>query len=126
MKARFSGSQIRGGAPVTIAPEIALAPKNKAAELDYTKADIWSLGVVLARMCTTTTMDESQYGVVDGKKQLNAATLAHLPATSPVLDLISRIVTLSPTDRWSCDMVHARASSLLASASTASSPASSS
>jgi hypothetical protein len=52
MKMEFLGSHSRGGAASTIAPEIAFAPYKKI-ELNYTKADIWSLGVVLATMLST-------------------------------------------------------------------------
>lgn len=49
MKAEFTTGTPRGGAPITWAPEIAFAP-NKKVELDYPKADVWSLGLVVANM----------------------------------------------------------------------------
>lgn len=66
MKIVFKAGEARGGAPMTLAPEIVAPPANKPAALDYTKADVWSLGLVLASMMTA----PNNGPVVDSKKQL--------------------------------------------------------
>lgn len=79
-------------------------------ELDYTKADIWSLGLILATMLST-----KDTGVVDSKKQLLSDTLPSLPpglvsdasvattsssVTAICVDITNTLM-VTPSARWS-------------------------
>lgn len=83
--------------------------------LNYDKADLWSLGVVLATMSSTHEQLLKYGSVVDGRKQLIAAALAicvtressAMSITS--LRLIHHTVAVSPTERWSCQYVYTTA-----------------
>lgn len=120
MVTTFFAGVSRGGAQYTLAPEIA-ANQSIMRELNYEKADVWSLGVVLATMMAT------RDNFVDSKKQLLADAFTPPPSQSPLspsvpispssaalrsvcMALITNIVTLSPVDRWSCHDVHRRTS----------------
>jgi serine/threonine protein kinase len=109
MTATFLADMLRGGSAYALAPEIAFAPQVKI-ELDYSKADIWSLGVILATMMAYHDYYKTQpngVSVMDSKKQLVVtATPLLLPSTDAEIlrwqELIRRIVTANVNDRWSC------------------------
>jgi serine/threonine protein kinase len=126
MSMMFPIGTSRGGASYTIAPEIAFATRNARVELDYSKSDIWALGVVLATMHATKDNHMTSNGVMDSKKQLIANALptpswvssvtatgdASLPSTSSMIslcnDLIIAMLSSSPMERLSCYSVFQR------------------
>lgn len=129
----FSASESRGGAPAAMAPEIVVTPDKKV-ELNYEKADIWSLGVILATMMTTNAFLTSHNdSVMDGKKQLrrdaliasstsvtpspvarSRATTSIATMTDICRELVIQSLVLAPSERWSCSQVQSFISLLIA------------
>jgi serine/threonine protein kinase len=100
MTSVFNSFALRGGAHGTIAPEIAFAPQTKV-ELDYSKADIWSLGVVLATMMGHDVDNSSKQLMMDDSLKMAAAAaaaaaaavmVATIPTTSESASSISSTI----------------------------------
>jgi serine/threonine protein kinase len=122
----FKPNEKRGGAQNTIAPEIWFAPM-KIVELNYIKADIWSLGVILATMAhptldpavavemktkqlhtsfTTTTAAVSTPSVISNRRS-SGSNMSAL-----INEMIIKIVILLPSERLSCYDVYQRTSTI--------------
>jgi serine/threonine protein kinase len=115
----FPAGISRGGAAYYLAPEITTANQGKPVELNYTKADVWSLGMILAQMMCDKDLPEG----VDKKTLLTTATDRPMTPISTAIAITDSVPSLSTssssgalsvckevvtktltsvTERWSC------------------------
>jgi hypothetical protein len=92
----FSKSERRGGAANTLVPEIGLKMTEKKT-LDYTKADVWSLGVA-TMLSNNDNLTENKDMVSNGKELL-------IPTDN---DIVTGTTAREPSQRWSCYDVYNR------------------
>jgi hypothetical protein len=87
--------------------------KLKKSELDYTKADVWSLGQVLANMMSTPNRLKACHDLItDGRTKLLLPNILPPPTSTmhenmkKCYEVVNYTLQYQPADRWSCYQLH--------------------